>query len=512
MLKTMRFPLFPLALIALLATACSDDGTSVEEPEPEPDPTAKVALSPDTANLFIGDSLRLTVTVTDIPTNGVTFESSNDEVATVSPSGMITAVSSGLVLITAASTAKPGAVDATLVTVKPRPSPNVPLELVNIGTGSHPRGYTTAEVAQYGNYAYTTTCCGFGVRSNMTFVWNVTAAQPVLVDSINLGEVEYVGDAHISDDGSLLLISTDFGRHAGVSVYSLANPAKPQFLDRWIGPLRVDTIPTSVRGTHTAKFGRVNGKLHIFATKVPDVVIIDASNPRDLRELVTMDAAGTGPSGRREYTHDVLVRDGLLFTADWANGVGIWDVGGSRGGSPARPVLISRYRPVGTFSHNFWWMQDQVTGSKRYLFVGEEGPGYFPTRTTGDIHVLDIDNLSAPREVAFFHVEPGTSSNLETAGAHNFSADEQSGILYAAFYNGGVRAIDARGDLSQCTPQQRSLDGRCDLRLMGRELGRGGYHSTVGIWGVAFNGAQQRVYASDMIHGLRVLDVSPLRR
>jgi hypothetical protein len=101
--------------------------------------------------------------------------------------------------------------------------------------------------------------------------------------------------------------------------------------------------------------------------------------------------------------------------------------------------------------------------------------------------------MSAPVEVAFFRV-PG-------AGTHNFSMDETRGILYAAFYNGGVRAIDVTGDLSSCTPAQRSLDGRCDLRLMGRELATGLFaEAPVYVWGVHFTG--DKVYASDMLNGL----------
>jgi hypothetical protein len=492
--------LFRLFIIALAVAACSEKTTEPEVITEVPDPTAQIVLTPDTATLTVGDSMRLTVTLKDISSSSVTFISSNTDVATVSGDGRVTARSSGSTLVIAKSTSNPGAEDATLIKVNVRPSPNTPLLLRSIGLGSHPRGFTTGEVVTLGDWAYTTS-----PRVNQTLVWNISSPQPVLVDSLNHGEVFYVGDAHISDDGTLLLISTDYGREAGLSVYSLANPAKPVLLDRWFGQLRVDTIPTSTRGTHTAKFGRVNGKLYIFAAYVPEVVIIDASNPRDLRELTVINSAGP-----RDYTHDVLVRDGLLFTADWANGVGIWDVGGSRGGTPAKPVLISRTQVVGTYVHNFWWMQDAKTGSKAYLFVGEEGPGFFPVRTTGDVHVLDISDLNAPREVAFFHVEASTSSNGESAGAHNFHADEDSGILYAAFYNGGIRAIDARGDLSNCTAQERALDGRCDLRLMGREVGRSESHSTVGMWGVSFN--RGRIYGSDMIHGLRVFDASGLRR
>ena len=40
------------------------------------------------------------------------------------------------------------------------------------------------------------------------------------------------------------------------------------------------------------------------------------------------------------------------------------------------------------------------------------------------------------------------------AGTHNFWVDEPSGILYAAYYNGGVRALDVRGDLGACAEAQ----------------------------------------------------------
>ena len=36
---------------------------------------------------------------------------------------------------------------------------------------------------------------------------------------------------------------------------------------------------------------------------------------------------------------------------------------------------------------------------------------------------------------------------LAGAGAHNFSVDEAKGLLYAAYYNAGVRVLDVRGDL-----------------------------------------------------------------
>jgi hypothetical protein len=80
-------------------------------------------------------------------------------------------------------------------------------------------------------------------------------------------------------------------------------------------------------------------------------------------------------------------------------------------------------------------------------------------------------------------------------------------VLYAAYYNGGVRAIDVRGDLGTCTTAQQSFDAstkeiRCDLQLMGREIATGltNAGASVYVWGVQYlNG---NVYASDMVNGI----------
>jgi hypothetical protein len=127
--------------------------------------------------------------------------------------------------------------------------------------------------------------------------------------------------------------------------------------------------------------------------------------------------------------------------------------------------------------------------------VGEEGPGAVPNSSEGDVHVIDVSDMSQPHEVAFYNV-PG-------AGVHNFSVDESRGILYAAYYNGGVRALSIRGDLGSCIPEQKADDGRCDLRKMNRELAKGPAGvSPVFVWGVYFDPATNRLYASDMLNGL----------
>jgi hypothetical protein len=109
--------------------------------------------------------------------------------------------------------------------------------------------------------------------------------------------------------------------------------------------------------------------------------------------------------------------------------------------------------------------------------------------------------MTQPREVAVYGV-PG-------AGTHNFWLDEASGILYAAYYNGGVRAVDVRGDLGTCAVGQKTTAGLCDLRLMDREVGVGLSNGSF-IWGVMQQGTH--IYASDMKLGLFKLDASRLIR
>src|SRR5690606_24530033 len=102
--------------------------------------------------------------------------------------------------------------------------------------------------------------------------------------------------------------------------------------------------------------------------------------------------------------------------------------------------LIGQYIPPsggvagGAQVHNSWWFHNPVTQEKRYLFVGQEGPSNFGVTASGDLKVFDISNMAAPVEVA--------TLRIDGAGVHNFWMDEAQQILYAAWYNGGVLAVD----------------------------------------------------------------------
>ena len=106
--------------------------------------------------------------------------------------------------------------------------------------------------------------------------------------------------------------------------------------------------------------------------------------------------------------------------------------------------------------------------------------------TVAEQHVgVDVAELAHPREVASFH--------LDGAGTHNFWMDEAAQVLYAAYYNGGVVALDVSGTLS----------GDLSDRLLDRVQ----FGDETFTWGVML--ANGSLYASDMLSGLWQVAVKP---
>jgi hypothetical protein len=372
---------------------------------------------------------------------------------------------------------------------------DTPFDLTSLGKGTVADRWT-AELWVNGSTAYTTTW-GLRIvndvqaRGNAVKIWDVSGAQPVLIDSLIVDGATTLGDVQASSDGKYLVVATE--SEGSIVIYDLANPRKPVLITRYANA-------DIANGVHTSEVQEVNGKLYAFLCIDPRngqrarLVIVDITDPAN-PSMVFSQAMGT------PFVHDVFVRDGILMTALWNDGIAIFDIGGgSRGGTPANPVQIGSTPITGGKAHNIFWYRDPVTGSKRYAFVGEEGPGQVPNSSEGDVHVIDVGDMTKPKEVAFYNV-PG-------AGTHNFSADEERGVLYAAYYNGGVRALSIRGELGQCAAAEKSPDGRCDLRRMHRELARGPVGAgPVFMWGVHF--ADGKLYASDMLSGLWRLSTVP---
>ncbi len=107
------------------------------------------------------------------------------------------------------------------------------------------------------------------------------------------------------------------------------------------------------------------------------------------------------------------------------------------------------------------------------------------------MHVVDVSDLQNPEEVATFRV-PGTTP-------HNFWLDESRGILYLAWYENGIRALDVSG----------ALLGELDKQ--GREIAWSTYSGVFGCfaglktctWAPQLHGGN--IFVSDLNTGLWVL-------
>jgi hypothetical protein len=355
------------------------------------------------------------------------------------------------------------------------------------GGNNVPERYSS-DLWVHGTHAYTGTWGFRNEQGNVLKVWSLDASgAPSPAGSVTVPGIGTVSDVQVSDDGAYLVLSGEWGPAGGIHTYGLTNPAQPTLLgSAVIGSAGVHTVTWATIGGRDYAFAALNpGGSGNPAEDQPALLIYDVTQP------ATPALVHREPIEDNYGIHDTYVRDGLAFVFAWDEGVILYDVGnGIRGGSPSAPVKISQVVTAATSMsspavHNGWWFHNLVTGERRYLFVGQEGPGVVGSRSSGDIHVVDVSDLANPREVAFFH--------LNGAGAHNFWMDEARQVLYAAFYNGGVVALDVSGTLS----------GDLSDRLLS-QVRPGGARNTF-TWGVQL--ANGSLYAIDMLSGLWQLRV-----
>ena len=164
-------------------------------------------------------------------------------------------------------------------------------------------------------------------------------------------------------------------------------------------------------------------------------------------------------SGTGRHLRGIHVRDGLAYLAYWRHGLIILDVGnGLRNGSAEKPELVSNY----AYSVADWYPPDMSAGAHavlrhgNHLFLADEvrpGGADWASRERvpglGMVHVFDITDPAAPVRVAEYR--------LPERGALGLAAEGD--VLYVAFGEGGLRALDIGGEL------------RGDLDAQGREIG-----------------------------------------
>lgn len=297
------------------------------------------------------------------------------------------------------------------------------------------------------------------------YAWSLANPdQPVKTDSLVV-DARVVNDVKIRSDGTLGVITHEGSSDGlnGVSLLDLTVPEHPTIITRYTTGLAA--------GVHNAW---IEGNYLYLVTDGTDPMsgglrVIDVTNPAAPTQVAQFFAGGIS----RNPLHDVYLRDGLAFLSYWDEGLIILDVGnGAAGGSPANPVEVGRLLIPGYWVHNAWYWP-----SAGYVFVGDE------FNTPGRLLVIDVSDLSNPVEVASFS---------GTATPHNFWLDESRGILYAAWYRGGLRALDVNGPLMG------------ELQRQGRQIAQTLYDGgNTDTWAPQLDNG--RIYVSDIRSGVWVL-------
>ena len=266
-----------------------------------------------------------------------------------------------------------------------------------------------------------------------SYIWDVT--DPANIERLHAVNVDArtVNDVKVSEDGDIAVISREgaSNRRNGIVVLGVGNPREgvpilSEFTDQLTG------------GVHNVFISED----HVFALSAGrryDVISLE--DPRNPQRVGRFELDTPGHS-----IHDVWVSDGVAFSSNWTDGVVAVDVGGGgRGGTPEQPVELGRYAYPSGWNHSAFPYRSQSTG-KFYLFAGDESFPYggydparggAPSRAAGWVHVIDWSDWDNPQEVARYQVPE--------AGSHNFWIEDD--VLYAAFYNGGLRVVDVSGEL-----------------------------------------------------------------
>ena len=273
------------------------------------------------------------------------------------------------------------------------------------------------------------------------------------------------------------------------SILSLEDPAHPKQLAEY-----TETVSGGVHSAYVytqPKFGT-----HVYLTDdaTGSMRVIDLNDPKNPKEIARWQT-DRAPTGR--VLHDIDVRDGMAYLSYWNDGLVILDIGnGKWGGSPNAPKLVGQlkydlddlYRVVeaeggpgfirGT--HTAW-------RHNNYVFVGDEVfsatpqgvtlPGMGLGKANGRLHVIDVSDVTKPREVAWFEPKDGGTHNVWVAGD----------TLYLGDYQGGLRVLDISGDLrGDLLAQDREIahvhTGDADGMLPNAAMAWGAFYHNGLVW------------------------------
>ncbi len=320
-----------------------------------------------------------------------------------------------------------------LVTVSARPT-STPVRLIG---RRGPDSVSTSDLWVFTgkdgrDYAYTGTHAEGG--GNRMYAWDVTDPANIrLTDSVVV-DGRVVNDVKVNGDASWAIITREgaSNRRNGIVVLDLADPAHPKILSELTDSLTAGIHNTWINGNVVYAVNDGTSAMHI----------LDLSDPRRPRHAGRWEVR---PGDTDKSLHDVWADGRYAYLSYWDDGLVILDIGaGTHGGTAVHPAFVSRISyPIGN-THTAY-------REGNYVFVGDEifGCEACVNGPRGYIHVIDVGDIEHPREVAKFDVPE--------AGAHNIWVE--NGVLYIAYYQGGLHIVDVSGEL------------RGDLYRQGRQIG-----------------------------------------
>jgi len=328
--------------------------------------------------------------------------------------------------------ARSGAIQGTInITVEPR---KVRRSLEVIGKGIVPDVKTSDlwvwEGVDGRDYAITGT---WGARGE-AFLWDVTDPSNIhTIDTVQV-DARTVNDVKVSEDGTIAVITREgaSNRKNGIIILDVTNPAETKILSEYTDGLTGGVHNTFIYENHV--YAVNNGRKYD---------IINIEDPRNPYTVGVFELDTPGHS-----IHDVWIEDGIAYSSNWGDGVVVVDVGSTNsadmpgaGGSPNNPTPLGSYSYPSGWNHAAFPFKSKSTG-KFYVAAGDEAFPYGldtqgPNRAAGWIHFIEFDGWDNPDEVARYQVPE--------AGSHNYWIEND--VMYAAFYNGGLRVVDVSGDL-----------------------------------------------------------------
>lgn len=280
------------------------------------------------------------------------------------------------------------------------------------------------------DYAITGT---WGARGE-AFLWDVTDPSNIhTIDTVQV-DARTVNDVKVSEDGTIAVITREGAsdRRNGIIIMDVSNPKEVKILSEYTEGLTGGVHNTFIYDDHV--YAVNNGR------KYDIINIEDPKNPRTVG-VVELDSPG-------HAIHDVWIEDGIAYSSNWGDGIVAMDIGSNinadmpgAGGSPENPKYLGSYTYPSGWNHAAFPFKSKSTGDF-YIAAGDEAFPYGlnlngPNRAAGWIHFVKFDGWDNPDEVARYQVPE--------AGSHNYWIEDD--VLYAAFYNGGLRVVDISGEL-----------------------------------------------------------------